>query len=284
MRILITGASGFLGRKLFTAFTHSGDEVVGTYFTHFYPDLQNLDINDTVAVNDLFSRERPELVIHVAGIGRPDRLKDNLNLAYKVNVEGTRNVVNVCRNNNVLLVYFSSVFVFDGGKQGPYTEDDETNPINTYGKTKVKAENLVREVPNSIIFRTDMMYGYNGRKMNNGFFGVIAKEPSLLNLNAENVRQPLFVDDIEPAIKILLKNKLFGTFNLSCNEYITQYDLGRKLEKIVRESSLIYPNHQVDKARPKNVLLDTTKVKNLGITFTSIEESIGIIDKQIKQK
>lgn len=284
MRVLITGASGFLGRKIFTSFTLSGDKAIGTYFTHFYPSLQNLDINDTTAVYDLFSREKPELVVHAAGIGRPDNFKDDLNLGYKVNIEGTRNVVNACKKNNTPMVYFSSVFVFDGEKQGSYAVDDKASPINKYGETKLKAENLVRELTNSIIFRTDMMYGYNGKKMNNGFFDLIAKEQSFLSLNAEIIRQPLFVDDIEPAIKTLVKNNLFGTFNLAGNDKITQYELAYKLEKIIRKNSLIHQGNPFNKSpRPKNVLLDTTKAEKLGITFTSIQETISIIQKQIKQ-
>lgn len=281
MKILVIGASGFLGRKTYSSFAFLGDnKVVGTCFTHVYPYLQKLDIKDAQAVNDLFGREKPELVIHVAGIGRPSQTEKDIDLAYDVNAEGTRNIVNASKKSSSILVYFSSSFVFDGKKQGPYTENDKVNPVNVYEKTKVEAESFINDFPKSIIFRTDMIYGYNGKGMNNGLFGMIGKEKPSLSLNAFNIRQPLFVEDIKPAIDLLLRNQLFGTFNLACDEYITQYDLGSKLEKIIRKRSLIQPYNQAAAGRPLNVLLDTTKVRNLGIKFKSIKESLHIITRQ----
>lgn len=282
MKILVIGASGFVGQKLLSNLRSCGNELVGTYFHNKCHCLSKLDITNIKAVKELFDIEKPDFVIHAAGIGRPNQFKSDPTMGDAVNVEGTRNVANVCNSRGVSLAYISSAFVFDGAKQTPYLETDPTPPINLYGHSKLKAENIVRKIPNSIILRTDMMYGYNGKGLNNGFFDVIAKVQSRLNLNAEDIRQPLFVDDLAAAIMILLENKSYGIFHLAGKEHLTQFELGLKIEKIIRSNSRISPVAKYDEvSRPKKILMDTTKAKRAGIKFTQVDQAISIMRRQI---
>jgi len=286
MRVLITGASGFVGTKLFTTFRQQGHEVVGTSLTHLSDNLQPLDINDKTAIKSLFDKEKPELVIHCAGIARPNTCQVNPDKARKVNVEGTINIVNACKETGALLVYPSSVYVFAGGKDNPQREKDEVKPINVYGETKAEAERIIEEgLPNNhIITRTDMLYGYNGQGMENGFFGVIAKEQSI-KLDDKNIRQPLFVNDLAEAIQTLLRNRFSGIIHLAGEEKITQYALGRSLEQLIRnDSHIIKDGNEHGVPRPKNSLMDDSIARSFKIRFTPMKESMSTIKEQMKTR
>ena len=238
MRVLVTGASGFVGRKLLEEFKNQGDEVLGTYFTKEYPDLVKLDVTDPEAVTRTVKDFQPELVIHAAAMGRPDDCQADPERAQQVNVEGTRNIVNASRLINSTVVFISSVYVFDG-KKGLYTESNQPNPVNVYGETKARAEEIVCSLPHHIILRTDMIYGYNGEGMRNGLVGVVVNSQRPVLLDGKNVRQPLFLDDIHPAIMTLLNKEVFEITHLAGTDTITQLDIGRRIEKLVRDNPVI---------------------------------------------
>lgn len=283
MKILVTGASGFVGRKLFSSL-RSNYEVIGTYFRNKNHNLLELDIANSDAVERLFEEEKPDFVIHAAGVGRHGEFEANPVLGDAINVGGTRNVARACINLGVTLAYVSSVFVFDGAKQTPYTEVDSPAPINLYGQSKLKAEAIVQKVPGSIILRTDMIYGYNGKRLNNGFLGVIARTQSQLGLNAEDMRQPLFADDLAKAIVTLVESRSHGLFHLAGHGHLTQFELGLKIERLLRNHSKISPTTRSNGvSRPKRILLDTTKAEEVGIKFTSVDRAILTIKKQISQ-
>ncbi len=281
MRVLITGASGFVGRKLMTSFAKHEDEVLGTYFKNPYPDLEKLDVTDTQAVKDLFERYKPDLVIHAGAMGRPDECQSDPELAYKINVGGTKNIVDACEDQNAFLVFPSSVYVFDGLKQGEYGETDKPNPINVYGKTKAEAEEVVRSLSHYIIIRSDMMIGYNGEGFRNGLVGVIANSEKTVLLDNVNLRQPFFVDDLEPAITTLLDHDKTGIFHLGGNERITQYDLGIRFEELIRGHSILEPRLGEPLApRPRNLSINSARARNEGIVFTPLDSAIQIIKEQ----
>lgn len=280
MRVLITGASGFVGRKLLTSFKAHGDEVLGTYNNTFYPDLRHLDVTNSNETRQLFREFKPEVVIHAGSMGRPDECEQNPQSAFKINVEGTRNVVEASRETNSFLIFPSSIYVFDGRKQGSYNESDAPNPISVYGETKKEAERLVQELRDSIIIRTDMIYGYNGEGFKNGFVDILNLQKTI-QLDDENVRHPFFVDDLEAALRTLLNHEKRGIFHLAGNKRITQFDLGKKLEAILGSHATIEKKTvPLVAPRPKNLAIDISKANSEGIVFTDFETSLHVIAEQ----
>lgn len=282
MKVLITGASGFVGNKLLAFFSAKGDEVLGTYYRSPSPNLTQLDVTDASAVEHLFNSFKPELVIHAGAMGRPDDCERNPELAQDVNVGGTWNVASATRQLNAFLVFPSSIFVFDGKKGGAYNESDSPNPINVYGATKVQAEEIVRTLPYHLILRSDMIYGYNGEGVKNGLAGLILNHRNPVLLDNINTRQPLFLDDLAPAINTLINHEKRGTFHLAGAERITQYDLGLRISELAGNSLGIEPRPPEQMARrPKNSTIDPTKALDAGITFTPLDSSIRIIGDQL---
>jgi dTDP-4-dehydrorhamnose reductase len=151
MKVAITGAAGLFGRGLVQVF--SGRHEV-------YP-LTRADADITVAeqVQAAFKKIKPDVVIHPAGIPDLDVCEAEPAKAYLVNVHGTRHVVEAARGVGAGVAYISTDAVFDGEKTSPYLETDPTNPPTVYGRTKVRAEKLVKGLPWHWIFRVSVLFG-----------------------------------------------------------------------------------------------------------------------------
>lgn len=278
-KIAVIGGSGFLGSKLLKILSETYT-VVGTYQNKEQQGLHKLDIADKKDVDEFISQEKPDFVIHTAAMSDPDDCEVDKELAENINHVGTRNIVDACRTYGSKLVYISTVYVFDG-KKGNYRESDQCNPINFYGETKLRAEQETLTLADSVILRFDILYGFNSMDKNNGFFSKIIKG-SGVEVNNDQKRQPLLVDDVGYAIKAILDGNYSGIYHLAGSENITKYELGLALEKIVRsESELIpIPEKQQVARRPKDVSLDTSKARNIGVEFHSISDGVELVRQQ----
>jgi dTDP-4-dehydrorhamnose reductase len=152
-KILVTGAGG-LSSKLIHSLS-KGYEVTRTHNTKPYdPDSLRMDITDITSVMKVFNMANPDVTVHAAAMTDVDKCETNRELAWSINVLGTKNVAERCKENGTKLIYISTDYVFEGAK-GLYKEDDETNPINYYGFTKLKCEEFVRDLcKDFIIART----------------------------------------------------------------------------------------------------------------------------------
>ncbi|MGA2385357.1 MAG: dTDP-4-dehydrorhamnose reductase [Candidatus Bathyarchaeia archaeon] len=160
MKLLITGASGLYGSKLAKTAIEKNVEV-------FSCDVQEslvcgnfvkFDVSNKEQVAEAFKRVKPDVVIHAATLTDVDKCELNKEFAWKINVEGTRNIVESARNAGSFLMYISTDYVFNGEK-GMYTEQDNPDPINYYGLTKLKAEELVKASGEYFIARPSVIYG-----------------------------------------------------------------------------------------------------------------------------
>lgn len=281
MRLLILGATGFLGTNIYQNLSKDFD-VFGTYCNHPQSDLYKLDISNKESVLLLFKKIKPDIVVNTVSISDPDFCEKNEKQAYKVNVDGVKNIVEACKTVNAKLIYFSSAYVFDG-KKDDYFETDKTKPLNIYGKTKFLAEKEVFLLEDSIIFRCDMLYGFNSLYETNGFYDQLLNGKQITVDNLQK-RKPLWVDDASRAVKFIINKKLTGIFHLGQNEKITKYELARLLESNIRSDSFILPGKEKKKIakRPKKSLLNTTKIRSFGFKFTNLPDAIKKINYQLK--
>ncbi len=278
-KIAIIGGSGFLGSKLLEILSETCP-VVGTYKSKEQPGLHKLDITDNKTVENFINKEKPDVVIHTAAMADPNLCEENKEVATNINYIGTKNVVDACRKQGSKLIYISTVYVFDG-IIGNYQESDQCNPINFYGKTKLHAEQEALKLADPVILRFDIVYGFNSVKKNNGFFSKIIRGKNA-EVNSDQKRQPLLVDDVCNAIKVILERNHSGVYHLAGSENIIKYELGLALERIVRNKSELIPipEKQQIARRPKDVSLNTSKAKSGGIMFHSISEGVELIREQ----
>ncbi len=215
MRILITGANGQLGIALQESLrAHDVTALVHA----------DLDITDAAAVGVAISGARPEAVIHSAAWTDTAACERDPERAMLVNAEGARNVAEACREASAAMVYVSSNEVFHGEKGTSYGEDDEPNPINAYGHSKLAGEVAVREMLDlHYIVRTSWVYG-QGRASFPEKILQNAKEHGKLRVVTDEIASPTWTNDLADAIARLIQTKEFGVYHLAgegeCSRFV----------------------------------------------------------------
>ena len=160
MKLLITGASGLYGSKLAQLALARNFEVYSSDIQSLsvYGNFVKLDISGKEQVEEAFRTIKPDVVVHAATLTDVDKCELNKELAWKVNVDGTKNIVEAAKANGSFLIYISTDYVFSG-KKGRYKETDKPDPINYYGLTKLKAEEIVQTQAEYFIARPSVIYG-----------------------------------------------------------------------------------------------------------------------------
>ncbi|HEU4507914.1 MAG TPA: dTDP-4-dehydrorhamnose reductase [Pyrinomonadaceae bacterium] len=157
MKILITGARGLVGHALVEHCSASGDEVLSY-------DHQSLDIADADAVERTIVRDRPDAVINCAAWTDVDGCETNAERARQANSLGPENLARASRKADAVLITISTDYVFDGQKEGFYTQRDQPVPISVYGKFKLEGERKAQEAhARTIVVRTGYIFGLHGK-------------------------------------------------------------------------------------------------------------------------
>lgn len=160
-KVLITGASGLLGRAVKKEFERDAAwKVLGLAYSRAGGDLRKIDLSDFEAVRDVVNEFRPDVIVHAAAERRPDVVDNNIDLATKLNVDVSQNLALVAKASNSFLLYISTDYVFDGNDP-PYKPEDQPNPLNTYGHLKWAGEKAVLNAypQRSGILRLPILYG-----------------------------------------------------------------------------------------------------------------------------
>ncbi len=204
-RVVVTGAGGLLGGAVAKYYRDRATHVDA--FDH-----ASLDITDADAVHAAIEGSAPDLIVHCAAMTNVDACEDDPDKAFAVNGEGSHNVANAASHVGAKVVAVSTDYVFDGTK-GNYTEDDETNPIQVYGESKLAGEHAVREATERhFIVRSAWIYGPDGKNF-------LSKLPALAQqdeITAVNDQRgsPTYAPDLAVAIATLGETEHFGTFHL----------------------------------------------------------------------
>ena len=157
MRILVTGAAGLVGRALVEHCSASGDEVLAY-------DHQGLDITDAQSVESVILSDKPDAVVNCAAWTDVDGCESNREKAVRENAVGPENLAIACSKANAVLVTISTDYVFDGRKEGFYTQRDQPSPISVYGKSKLEGERRAQAAhARTIVVRSGYIFGRGGR-------------------------------------------------------------------------------------------------------------------------
>ena len=261
MKVVVTGKGGQLASEL--------EAIKGKDPNWTFLSEEALDITNKTSVVSYFDSNIYDLVINCAAYTDVDKAEDEAELAFKVNAEGTKNILDSCELMGAKLIHYSTDYVFDGRSKEPYTELDTPNPKSIYGLSKLKGEEYIfkNKKVKSIIIRTSWVYSNYG----NNFVKTMIRlgsEREELGIVADQVGSPTYAKDLaEDTIRILNDEKyrwnLCDVFHYSNNGSCSWYEFAEKIFKItniaIRLNKLNTDDYPTKSSRPKYSLLDKSK-------------------------
>lgn len=265
MKVLVTGASGLLGRAVFAEL--SDYECTGTVFSSAeQKGLIKLDLTDSTKVSLVLNNLNPDIVIHCAAERRPDVVDNNPEAALELNVSATHHLAKLCFEKNIYLCYISTDYVFDGKKQN-YNPLDECNPLNEYGKMKRQGEVHVLDF-NHCVLRVPVLYG-NVLKNSDSAINILLDPLINSSVSADDsqIRYPTLVEDVAKVIKQICVKKPKGIFQFSAKEPWTKFKITQLFAKLLNKQCEIKPCSLVQTNRPGHIKMSTEALEQMGINI-----------------
>ena len=298
MKILITGSNGLLGQKILhklriddrvelIATSRGKNRVsVESGYTYF-----SLDITSEKLVSKIILEQRPRVVINTAAMTNVDLCEHETKACNILNVDAVKYLADACQKIDAHLIHISTDFIFDG-KNGPYREEDEPNPLSYYGLSKLKSEQLLyKHNVRWTILRTIIVFGV-GENLSKGNIVLWAKgaleKGDPLNIIDDQFRAPTLAEDLADACILAANKKAFGIFNASGKDIMSIYEIvettarhyGYSTENLNKISTVTL-NQKAIRPPKTGFILDKSR-NELGYKPHSFEESLAIIDEQLK--
>ena len=289
-KLLVTGASGFLGWNLCQLAKQEWD-IYGTSFSHTIeiPGITslNIDLRDFEELKHIFQEIQPDAVIHTAAQSSPNVCQSNPEESHGINVTASCNIAGLCADYSIPCAFTSTDLVFNG-LNPPYKETDAVSPVNLYGEQKVMAEEgMLERYPMTAVCRMPLMFGVAAPPAQSFMqpFIQILRESKELRLFTDEFRTP--ASGITAAKGLLLAlEKVNGRIHLGGKERMSRYDFGRLLVEIFElPSEALKGCRQADvkmaASRPPDVSLDSSMAFDLGYAPLSLREELEALRGQV---
>jgi dTDP-4-dehydrorhamnose reductase len=270
LKLLITGASGLYGSKLAELAITRNCEVYScdVQVLPVCGNFVKFDVSNKELVIEAFKRVKPDVVVHAATLTDVDKCELNKELAWKINVEGTKNIVGAAKDAGSFLIYISTDYVFNGNK-GSYKESDKPNPINYYGLTKLKAEELVERQAEYFIARPSVIYGSTpaAGKVNFALWLIeTLSKNEHVKVVTDQWNTPTLNTNLAEMTMEVIERKLTGTFHLCGATRVSRFQFAELIaEAFSLDKSLIDPalssQFKWPAKRPVDSSLDTSKAQ-----------------------
>lgn len=228
---MVTGSSGLLGSKLIVA-AKGNYKTIATYGTKpLFPNSIRMDIMDRDEVLHIISKFKPDVVVHTAAETDVDKCEVDKERAWRVNVDGTKNIAEVCSEVGAKLIYVSTDYVFDGEK-GLYSEEDAPKPINYYGLTKLEGEKHIDKVEGYLIARASVLYGWHPRRKNFVTWVLDSlKQNKQIKIVDDHHNSPTLADNLAEIILEAIERDLSGLYHTAGKERISRFEFALRIAK-----------------------------------------------------
>lgn len=261
MKILVTGYTGQLGYDVVRNGVMRGLDMAGV-------GSKDLNITDERVVNQFVKSMKPDAIIHCGAYTGVDKAEDDKENCWKVNVEGTQNLVRAAKEIKAKFMYISTDYVFDGLGERPFNETDLPNPVGYYGYTKYEGEKIVQShLTEWFIVRISWVFGVNG----NNFVKTMVRLAELqdeINVVGDQIGSPTYTFDIARLLIDMIQTDKYGIYHAanegfcSWSEFAKEiFRLTGKAVKVNSISTVEYPTRAI---RPKNSRLLKKKIIDNG--------------------
>ena len=288
-KILVTGSAGLIGTQIVKDLLDNHKQVYSCY-NKTKPELgiiTHLDLTKKDDIVNTMNRIKPDVVIHLGAMTDVELCETETELAKKINTDATEILALESEKYNTFFVYMSTYYVFDG-KVGMKKENDKTNPINFYGKSKLDGERVFKKIttPN-IIVRTSTPFGIHSKKMS---FPIWVKKnlelEKEISVVVNQYTSPSYVPNISKMIIEIMERKITGIIHLAGATKISRYDFAVQISKIINANKQFLKLTKMDQMdwkaqRPADSSLSVSKAnKILKNKPEKIEDSLKLLFNQ----
>lgn len=251
MKVLVTGYKGQLGFDVVKALTKNGDIPVAV-------DIEEMDITDAESVESYISRSGVEAVIHCAAFTAVDNAEDKVELCRRINRDGTQNIANACKKNNLKMIYISTDYVFNGEGETPWTPDEKREPLNVYGQTKYEGELAVEStLDKCFIVRISWVFGLNGKNFVRTMLN-LGKTHDKLTVVADQIGSPTYTADLAKLLCDMVHTDKYGRYHATNEGICSWFDFTKE---IMKQASEYYPEYANVEVTPVSSNAYPTKAK-----------------------
>ena len=293
-RVLIIGNAGQVGVELQRSFQGYG-EVIGV-------DRESVDLAQADQVRELVRRVEPEIILNAAAYTAVDRAESEPELAMAINAEAPRILAEEALGCNALLVHYSTDYVFDGSKQGAWTEQDIPAPLNAYGASKLAGEEAIRQVGGRVlIFRTSWVYGPRGSNFLLTMLR-LARQRDSISVVGDQIGSPTTSIELARATHAIVSEVIAGQFgateewaglyHMTCSGLTSWHGFAQaifaraeklldgKIPQLTQVASREYPTPA---ARPRNSVLSNAKLEQrFGVRLAPWEAALDVVLNTLK--
>ena len=284
-KVLLTGASGLLGRQIRECLQKNGWEVLGLAYSRAGEGLVKADLLDYKKMKEILTGFKPAIVIHSAAERRPDHVQKDEGKARGLNVTATQELTRLCQEVGSFIIYISTDYVFDGTSP-PYRHDDTPNPLNTYGQLKLDGEKAVSCYVDSATIRVPILYGpvenLDESAVTILFKALLSTDP--VPMSDYERRYPTHTRDVGIFLEAFSSRVLTdrevcrGAWHFGGSEVLTKYSMALTMAKVFKLS----PDHlkpvrepSGGAPRPFNNQFDLSRTKeHFNVSLTPFEDGI----------
>ncbi|MFQ5864098.1 MAG: dTDP-4-dehydrorhamnose reductase [bacterium] len=262
MKVAVIGANGQLGTEICEIFSQN---CIVIPLIH-----KDIEISDIDNVKKTLEAVKPQVVINTAAYHNVPKCEENPIHSFRINALGALNLSKVSNDLDFILVHFSTDYVFDGQKKSPYIEDDEPNPLNIYGLTKLNGENLITNNCNKyFIIRVSGLYGRVPCRAKGGNFITTmikaSKEKPVVKVVNDEILTPTSVIEISKNAYSLIQTEAYGLYHMTCQGECSWYEFAKVIFETLELETPLQPCSVSDFPmafeRPRYSVLDNRNLK-----------------------
>ena len=259
--ILVTGSTGQLGSDVVKELLKRG-------YSTLSPNRSEFNLCSEDSIRNYILNSNCEAIVHCAAYTQVDKAEDEKDLCIKINATATKHIVKCAKILDITMIYISTDYVFDGTKDGKYTENDETNPINIYGESKLAGEKYVQEILDKYyIVRTSWVFNINGKNFIETMLR-LSKANNQLSIVNDQIGSPTYTKDLSRLLVDMLETSKYGLYHATNEGYCSWYEFADtifKLANINIDIKAINSNEYASRAkRPMNSKLSKDKLIEYG--------------------
>lgn len=277
--ILVTGSGGQLGMEIWKLSDNYPS------YNFLFVTKEDLPVDDFKRVKDFFEKQQIDCCINCAAYTAVDKAESDKERAFLINADAAGNLASMCKAHQAQFIHISTDYVFDGTSSVPYKEEDKICPINVYGASKLRGEELVlNNNAEAVIIRTSWLYSSFGNNFVKTMLRLLGEKESINVVNDQH-GCPTYAADLAGVIMTIIEkvngdHSQTGIFHYANEGVITWYEFAKAIKKYIKSKCTIDPipssQYPVPAKRPQYSVLDTTKIKEtFGIIIPNWKDSLG---------